>query len=362
MDPAILTIGLEEEYQVVDPDSGALIGRAYDLLGDGGIGKREFQRTMLEADTPISGSASEARRHLLERRAELIERASREGLALAAGGLHPVGPYPVEQVTETLHYRQVAARGGLPMRELHAFGLHIHIGMPSREAAIRAMYGAARYIPHLLIPTSSSPFHRVRDTEYGSFRIALRDHSPRVGVPLPLGSVSEYDELERLLAGEDPDLSQGSPISWDIRPSPRFPTVEFRFFDATPWGATIELVTALARALAAIFADQPVPQLSGTELQLMRENRWRAARFGWDATFFRLNPVTGEERAALDSFLALVERLAPTIERLGDGSSLDLVDEVLARGNPAIVMREIFQRESSFPAVTRWVVEETRRG
>ncbi len=359
MDPGLFSIGVEEEYQLVDPDSGALRGRAPEFLGGAGPAKAEFQRTMLEVTTPICGGAREARERLLARRRELAAQAAERGLALAAAGLHPVGPYPPSQVSDGSLFRMVAARGGVITRELHIFGLHVHVGVPSREAAVRAMCGATPFIPHLLIPTASSPFYRAQDTQFQSFRMMLRDMSPRVGLPLPIGSVEEYDRLERLLAGGPVDPELNSPIAWDIRPSARYPTLEFRFFDANPWPETIELVVALARALTATFADRPAPQMSGTELQLIRENRWRAARFGADTRFFRLDPVTGETRSARDSLLALVDRLAPIAERLGDGASLGLAGEVLERGSVASAMREVYERDSSFPAVTRWLIEQT---
>lgn len=358
MDQGQFLIGVEEEYQLVDPDSGALRGRAPELLGSG-PGKVEFQRTMVEIDTPICASAREASGRLIERRRKLADQAAARGLAIVAAGLHPVGPYPHSQVSDAPLFRRTAARGGLVSRELHIFGLHIHVGVPSREAAIRAMCGATPYIPHLLIPAASSPFHHGRDTKFQSFRLLLRDMSPRVGVPLPIVSVAEYDRLERILAGGPVDPAHNSPISWDIRPSARYPTLEFRFLDATPWPEMIEFVVALARALTATFADRPAPQLSGTEMQLIRENRWRAARFGMETQFYRLDPVTGEMRSARDSLQALVDRLGPIAERLGDGASLALVGEVLERGSVASAMREIFDREDSFPAVLHWLMEQT---
>lgn len=362
MDQGRFLIGVEEEYQLVDPESGALRGRAPELLRGAGPAKREFQRTMLEVATPICGSAREAATRLLERRQALAVQAAERGLAIAAAGLHPLGPYPAAQVSEGAHYRRTAARGGAVTRELHIFGLHVHVGVPSREAAIRAMCGAAPYIPYLLIPAASSPFHRGRDTEYQSFRLALRDMSPRVGLPLPVSSVAEYDRLERILAGGSADSSRNSPLAWDIRPSAHYPTLEFRFFDATPWPATIEFVVALARALTATFADRPVPQLSSTEIQLIRENRWRAARFGLETHFFRLDPVTGETRIAREGLLALVERLGPIAERLGDGASLGLVEEILSRGSVADALREAYVRSGSFPEVMRWLIDETCGG
>jgi carboxylate-amine ligase len=352
-------IGVEEEYQLVDPESGALRGRASELLTGDGPGKVEFQRTMIEVATPICGSAREASERLLERRRIWAAQAEARGLALVASGLHPVGPYPPSQVSDAPNFRRVAARGGAVTRELHIFGLHIHVGVPSREAAVRAMCGAAPYIPHLLVLPASSPFHRAQDTEFQSFRLMLRDMSPRVGLPLPINSVAEYDRLEQLLAGGPVDPARGSPIAWDIRPSARYPTLEFRFLDSTPWADTIEVSVALARALTAIFADRPASQWSGTEMQLIRENRWRAARFGVETRFFRLDPVTGETRSARDSLLALVDRLGPMAERLGDGASLALAGEVLARGSVASAMREVYERGSSFPEVVRWLIEQT---
>lgn len=359
MDQGQYPVGVEEEYQLVDPDSGALRGRAPELLEGDGPAKEEFQRTMLEVSTTICGSAREASDNLIAQRRKLADQAAERGLAIAAAGLHPVGPYPASQVTSQPHYRRTAERGGAHARELHIFGLHVHVGVPSREAAIRAMCGATPYIPHLLIPTSSSPFHRGQDTRFQSFRLLLRDMSARVGIPLPIVSVAEYDRLERILAGGPVDPERNSPIAWDIRPSARYPTLEFRFLDSTPWSDTIELTVALVRALTATFADRPAPQLTGTEMQLIRENRWLAARYGFQTDFFRLDPVTGERRSARDSFLALVDRLGPIAERLGDGATLALAGAVLERGSPAQGMREVYERSSSFPEVVRWVVDET---
>jgi carboxylate-amine ligase len=358
MHQGAFTVGVEEEYQLVDPEDGMLRGRAPELLEEG-VGKGEFQRTMIEVTTPICQSAAEARARLVEQRRTLAGVAAEHGLAIAAAGLHPVGPYPRTQISDTPLYRRVAAYGGNVARELHVFGLHVHVGVPSREAAVRAMCGITPYIPHLLIPAASSPFYQGHDTRFQSYRTLLRDMSPRVGLPLPIVSVREFDQLEQLLAGGPVDPRRNSPIAWDVRPSHRYPTLEFRFFDSTPWLDTVELLVALARSLTAMYEDRPAPPLTGTEMQLIRENRWRAARFGMSARFFRLDPVTGETRTAHDSILALVERLAPVAERLGDGGTLALLEPVLERGSAATAMREIFRREGSFPEVVRWVVEET---
>src|SRR5690606_12698526 len=149
------------------------------------------------------------------------------------------------------------------------------------------------------------------------------------------------------------------PISRDIRPSSRYPTLEFRFFDVCPWVEDVAVLAAFARALTAMFGDRPPPQRSGTELQLLRENRWRAARHGLDARFFRLDPATGEQRPARDQIRAPAERRLPLAEPPGPVAALAGVERILQRGNAARAMRRVLQRGSSFPEVTRWVAEQT---
>lgn len=353
------TVGIEEEYQLVDGETGALRGRAPELVAGAGPAKEEFQRTMVEVDTPVSRTVSEAVAHIADRRRRVARSAAPRGLAIAAAGLHPVGPYPTEQVSDSPDYRRVAAIGGSTVSQMHVFGMHVHVGVPSRTAAIRAMLGAATFVPHLLALSASSPFDRGEDTGYASYRLVLRSAYPRVGLPMPVASVDEYDELLRILRGPEDGAASGSPISWDVRPSETYPTLEFRFLDVTPWLDTVALVAALARALTAMFADRPAPSPTGLELQLLRENRWRAARFGLDARFFELTPVTGRERPARDGIRRLVERLAPIADRLGDADALAGLDEILRRGTAADTMRRIHDEEGSYPAVIRWLVRTT---
>lgn len=360
MQGAGFTLGVEEEYQLVDRETGELRGRAPELVVPGGPATEEFQRTMAEVATPICRSAAEAADRVAERRRALLDLAEARGLTLAAAGIHPVGPFPRAQVSDDANYRRIAAKGGTPAKEMHVFGLHIHVAVPDREAATRAMTGATPFIPHLLCLTASSPFDRGEDTAFCSFRTLVRDMSPRVGPPLPVATAPEYDRIVEILSGERRRAKlPTSPISWDIRPSENYPTLEFRFTDVCPWLDTTRLVTALARALTVMYADRPAPQVSAVEQQLIRENRWRAARYGLDAEIYRLDPPTGETVPIRDAIRMLIERLAPIAERLGDGDVLARAESVLERGNPAARMREIFQDTGSFPDVVRWVVDET---
>src|SRR5690606_27119498 len=273
-------IGIEEEYQLVDPDTGALLGQAPRVLEGGARTpfKPELQTTMVEVDTAVSLDVAEAIHRLAARRGEAIRQAREQGIALVAAGLHPVGIYPPDRITDTPHYRGVAANGGRVGRELHIFGLHVHVAVPDRESAIRAMCGATPYIPHLIALSASSPLYQGRDTGFASFRTLLRDMFPEVGPPFPVASAAEYERLVAILRGSRFEPGRSSPISWDIRPSPRYPTLEFRFFDACPRLADVAVLAAFARGVTAMFADRPPPQPTGTELHVPREDRWPAAR------------------------------------------------------------------------------------
>lgn len=357
-------IGIEEEYQLVDPDTGALLGQAPRVLEGGARTpfKPEFQTTMVEVDTAVSLDVAEAIHRLAARRGEAIRQAREQGIALVAAGLHPVGIYPPDRITDTPHYRGVAANGGRVGRELHIFGLHVHVAVPDRESAIRAMCGATPYIPHLIALSASSPLYQGRDTGFASFRTLLRDMFPEVGPPFPVASAAEYERLVAILRGSRFEPGRSSPISWDIRPSPRYPTLEFRFFDACPRLADVAVLAAFARGLTAMFADRPPPQPTGTELHILRENRWRAARYGLDVWFFRLDPATGEERSARDSIRWLVDRLGPIAERLGDGAALRDAERILSEGNAAGTIRAIWRERGSVPEVMAWLVAETAAG
>lgn len=357
-------IGIEEEYQLVDPDTGALLGQAPRVLESGArtLFKPELQTTMVEVDTAVSRDVADAMQRLAAQRAAAIRRAREEGLALAAAGLHPTGIYPPDRITDSPHYRGVAANAGSIGRELHIFGMHVHVAVPDRESAIRAMCGATPYIPHLIALAASSPLHHGQDTGYDSFRTLLRDMFPEVGPPLPIASAAEYERLLGILRGSRFDPGRSSPISWDIRPSPRYPTLEFRFFDACPRLADVAVLAAFARGLTAMFVDRPPPQPTGTELHILRENRWRAARYGLDAWFFRLDPATGEERSARDSIRSLVDRLAPISERLGDAAALRDAERILDVGNAAGTIRSIWRERAAVPEVMEWVVAETAAG
>jgi len=395
-------IGIAEAYQFVDPATGALRGCA--LVG-----------ADVEAVAPGVATTVEAGRRLAERRRQLAAAASERGLALVAAGLHPMasaatpctdpeagggldlhagtadpetargedfrakpdvdaGALPAGEIPAAADARAGSIHGatvqegtvpaGLipfgPVPAVSGFEVRVRVSVPGPEAVVRAMMGAAPYTPLLLALSASSPFHGGRDTGYASYRAVLRGASPRSGPPPPIATATELIRLAEILGGRP--RARGFRVAWDLCPDLRGSALEYRFLDCGPWLTTTVLLAALARALTAMFMDRPAPQSTGIELQLQSENRWRAAKYGLDAEFYRLDPLTGDRWPAREALRALIERLAPVMERLGDGAVLDTVDEVLARGAPAAVMRARYARLGSLPAVVRWLADETVAG
>jgi YbdK family carboxylate-amine ligase len=355
------TVGVEEEYQIVDPDSGALVGQAPEILARDASGttREEFQRTMLEIATPVCSDIAQARAQVAARRRHVAGLAGQLGLTIAAAGLHPEGATPRSQISEVPRYWRLAARGGVIARELHIFGMHVHVAVDDLEQAVRAMAGATPYIPVLLALSASSPFHEGRDTAFSSFRTLLRDMFPRVGLPLPVETAEEYDRLETILSGAPRSRRGGSPLSWDIRPSHSYPTLEFRFTDVCASLDVAMLIAACARALTATFVDRPSGGATPTQYQILKENRWRAARAGMEARFHRIDREDGREQSAADAARALVDRLGPVAERLGDAPALLRLERILEEGDAAAAMRTEYRRGGSLSAVTRAVVERT---
>jgi len=331
-------VSLVEEIQLVDRDEGALCGRAPGA--DGG--------------TPFAETAGRAVSRLARRRRRARKLALERGLTITAAGIHPVGhvrdPGP-HTIVEDL-------RGTTGAGTTDLFDMRIRIAMPSREMAVRAMCGSAPYLPPLLALAGSSPFHLGEDTGYASFRTVRRDVFPRVGPPLPVATASEFDHLERLFTV--PDAQRDRPLAWDVQPVWGATTLEFRLFDANPRLDVVAFLTASARALATLFADRPPALPSGLEIQVLRENRWRAARYGLDARFLRpdARPATWTATAALT---ALAERLDPVADRLGDGEVMRSLPALLLAGTAAGAMRDVYCQSRSVRAVVDWLIRETGR-
>lgn len=364
----MLTVGVEEEYQLVDPDSGALQSRARAALEVDWSDEvqREVHQSTLEINTRICSSAAELRGELERLRLQTATAAAAEGLEIVAAGLHPTSNWRGHRLSEGWRYRRIADEFGRIIRDKHIFGMHVHVGAPTGEDCFRLLDTVRYFTPHLLALSASSPFHEGVDTGFASYRAILWRRMPYAGVPPHFRSRKEYRELIRLLLRTGAIFDERN-IYWSIRPHPEYPTLEFRVTDVCPRLDDAVAIAALVRAIVAgaiegVLMAEPWPTTS-TDLvhTLLSGNEWRAARHGLETEL--VDPTAASGTVPIrQSIRRLLDRVAPIAERLGDADAILGVETILRRGNGADRARAVLRDCGEFPALIAWLAGETLLG
>jgi glutamate---cysteine ligase / carboxylate-amine ligase len=362
-----LTLGVEEEYQLVDPESGELRSRADQILELSWTDdlEGELQDTMLEIQTPPCRSMAEIAEHLRRRRLTAAAAAAAEDLDIVVAGAHPCSDWRAHGLAPGSRPEMLAERFGRVVLDEHTFGLHIHVALPAQTDAARLL-GEARWITPLLIALSaSSPFFQDSDTGYASYRSIIHRRYPLGGPPPTLDGRAEHDRMLALLVdgGMIPDHRT---VYWNIRLNPSHPTIEFRAADACPSVLDAAALAAIARAAVMTVANggslrpgRGIPPR--WEPVLLDLNEWHAARYGVEARIAvsdaadGIRPLRGEVERLLDL-------LEPTLARLGDAAALDRARSILEDGNAADTMRRIFERRGDLIHVMDWLRDETQAG
>lgn len=365
--PRDFTVGVEEEYQLVDAGIGDLRSRARWVIASDWSGdvKPEMQQHTIEVETGVCAGTSCVRDDLARLRFQAAVAAEAQGLRIVAAGTHPFSGPGGHAFTD----REVYAAIRDEYRELaetqSIFGMHVHVGVPPRLDRVRVANTARHYLPHLLAVTASSPFFQGRDTGYCSFRSLLWRRWPRTGAPPRFESAAEFELLLRWLTRTQCIDAPGR-LYWDLRPHHRYPTIEFRAQDVTPRIEDAVAAAALARAVIAGVAEGVLrePDLPSAVAQpLLGENAWRASRDGTDAVF--VDVFAGEPRtvSVRDAVLGLADRLRPLAAELGDAGALDSLEEVFERGCAAARMRRVAKEVGGdLRRVTAWSASETLLG
>jgi carboxylate-amine ligase len=333
-------MGVEEEFLLVSATGWPLprsvaVARA----ADGIDVQLELTKGQVEINSPVCDSSSELREHLVRMRSALAKAASRNGARLLAVGVPPAGK-PGQIVTNTPRYQKMADKYGQLAREQAVCGCHVHIGVPDRDAAVRASNHIRPWLPTLLALTANSPIYLGSDTGFASWRWIMASRWPVSGPPPYFECAAHYDALvaKQLAVGSIFDERM---VYWDIRPSSHVPTVEVRISDVPATVDETVLLATLVRALVMTATDgKPAPVV---DLEVLRAAYWLAARDGLsgpglDVLMARLVPMP----KLLD---LLVQHVRGALEELGE---LEYVEEglrqVLANGNGAIRQRKAFHQ------------------
>jgi len=365
--PRDFTVGVEEEYQLVDARTGDLRSRArWVIAGDWtGEVKPEMQEHTIEVETRVCEGTECLADDLARLRFQASVAAGAEGLRILAAGTHPFGAAAGHGFTQKEIYAAIREEYRELAETQSIFGMHVHVGVPKGVDRARVANTARYFLPHLLALTASSPFHQGHDTGYCSFRTLLWRRWPRSGAPPRFQGADELALLLRWLT-ETECLDGPGRLYWDLRPHHRYPTVEFRAADVTPRLEDAVAAAALARAVAAGVVEGVLkePALPGAVAQaLLGENSWRAARDGTGAVFVDVFAPEPRTVDAADAVLGLAERLAPLAAELGDGEALASLAAVFERGCAARRMREAAGgMDGDLRRLALWAADETMLG
>jgi len=364
MKPPSLSIGIEEEYQIIDPETRELRSYITEILKEDEMilreVKPELHQSIVEIGTTVCETPAQVRDELRRLRSLVMGLAARKGLAIAAAGTHPFSSWLTQEITPLERYIGVREDMQVLAQQLLIFGTHVHIGIEDREFLIDAMNVTRYFIPHLLCLTSSSPFWMGQDTGLKSYRSVVFRNFPRTGIPRPMQSWSEFEGLTKRLVrtGCIPD---GSKIYWDVRPHHSYPTLEFRFADVC---TRIEEAVCLGALLQAIVLkayklrrDNMTFRVYGNEL--IEENKWRAVRYGLDGRLIDLGKET--ELPARELIRELVEWfIADVVDELGSRAEIEYVYRILDEGSSADRQLAAFRATGDPRAVVDLLIAETR--
>ncbi|TYP82875.1 carboxylate-amine ligase [Blastococcus xanthinilyticus] len=361
--PAGSTLGVEEEFHLVDPETFRLApspGLAAAALA-GEFGARvhpEITTTQLETATGVCRTLTEVRDELAATRAEARAAAAGAGVVLLPASTHPFAGWREQVITPGPRYEAMVERwAGLAQRQ-DICGCHVHVGVPDLDTAVAVLDRVRPYLPVLLAMTGSSPFHDGADTGYESYRTLQWGRWPHTGIPELQGSADRFRAVVTGLVAAGV-IGDASHLYWDVRPSSHLPTLEFRLADVCTDVDDVVLHAALVRSLVRVLAaraerDEPVPEV---RTELLRAARWRAARDGLGGQLF--DPVTG---ALVDGRTAVAGLLAELADDLADAGEEDdvraLVRQLLGRGTSATRQRATFRRTGDLREVAATIVRE----
>ena len=348
-----LTIGIEEEYQIIDPASREL--RSYVQRFP------EFLQSQVELGTRICRDIQEARDEVTSMRRSIWELARSEGLWVAAAGTHPFSSWARQEVSPLGRYPELARFLQDVGRRLLIFGMHVHIGIEDQELLIEVMNQMRYFLPHLLALSTSSPFWHGRDTGLKSYRSVVFESLPRTGIPPVFSTYSEYrGYLSSLLVTNS--IDEASHIWWDARPSEKFPTLEIRIPDmCTRIDETICLA-ALVQAIVAKLVQLRQANQSWRLYQnrLIDENKWRAVRYGIQGKMIDFGK--NREVPVPDLIAEMLEWVDDVVDDLGSRAEVEYARDILRHGTSADRQLEAYEQTGDYRAVVDYIVSETQEG
>jgi glutamate---cysteine ligase / carboxylate-amine ligase len=362
----VFTLGIEEEFAIVDPESRELRSHIHEILEDGKVTlkeqiKPEMHQSVVELGTEICLDIDDARMHVTELRSRLAALAARSKLKIASVGTHPFSHWRDQLITQGERYQEIVRDMQLLARANLIFGLHVHVGIPDRETAIHVMNQARYFLPHIYALSANSPFWVGHDTGLKGYRLKVFERFPRTGIPDSFESLSEYTDYCNLLV-KTGCIDNAKKIWWDIRLHPFFDTLEVRVCDAQ---SRVDDTLAIAALIQALISKLHKLLRQNVTFRIYRrrlldENRWRASRYGIDGKLIDF----GKERETETRNLIheFIEFVADEVAELGSRREMNHIERILHEGTGADRQLAVWGRTHDIKAVVDHIVAETYEG
>jgi len=361
------TLGIEEEYQTIDPVTRDLRSHvATEMLAHGKLQlhervKAEMHQSVVEVGTRVCENIQVAQEDLFDLRRNMVRLAEEHGLTLVAGATHPFADWREQEIYPDPRYAKVVEDLQLVARANLIFGLHVHVGIEDRETAIRIMNSIRYFLPHILALSTNSPFWLGMETGYKSYRAKVFEHFPRTNLPDSFASYSEFESYVALLVKTN-SIDNAKKIWWDVRPHPFFNTVEVRICDIPLRAAESIAIAALIQATACKLWRLHAANLDFRHYSraLIMENKFRAVRYGLDGHMIDFGKQTEvPTRALIVEFLAFVDDV---LDELGSRNEIAYIHTMLEQGSGADRQLRVFRETGDLKAVVDYMASETRAG
>jgi glutamate---cysteine ligase / carboxylate-amine ligase len=360
------TLGIEEEFQVIDPQTRELKSHIQELFAEGEKRlkdeiKREMHDPVIEVGTPICRNVTEARREVTRLRSEIIRLARDNGLRVGAAGTHPITHWANVLITPAARYDQIVYDLQMVARANLVFGLHVHVAIEDHETRIQIMNAVRYFLPHIFALSVNSPFWCAHNTGWKSYRAKVFERFPRTGLPDSFRSAGDFDEYVQLLVRTN-CIDNAKKIWWDVRPHPFFPTLEYRICDVPLRIDETICFAALFQAVTAKLWRIHNRNMSWRlyRRSLLNENKQRAARWGIDA---KLIDFGKNEEAPFANLLdELLEFVDDVVDELGSRNEVNYAREIMRRRPGADRQLSVYEQRHDLRDVVDYIVSETEQG
>jgi glutamate---cysteine ligase / carboxylate-amine ligase len=368
MRPPSFSIGIEEEYQTIDPETrdlrshvqAQIIPKSNSVMTDHRV-KAEMHQSIVEVGTRVCRDIKEARADIRKLRGDMISLAKENNLLLAAGGTHPFADWRDQKIYPDARYAKLVSDLQLVARANLVFGLHVHVGIEDRNTTIHLMNSMRYFLPHLLALSTNSPFWMGMDTGFKSYRCKVFERFPRSNIPDTFANWADFETFVSLLIKTN-CIDNGKRIWWDVRPHPFFSTLEVRVCDIPmrldETMAIAALIQATVAKLYQLHARNQSYRLYSRAL--LMENKFRAARHGLDGMLIDFGKEA--EVPVQQLMVEYLDFIDDVVDELGSREEINYVREILRIGTGADRQLRIFKQTQDIKKVVDYMVKETSEG